>query len=194
MTETKTQRHNPQVARTRQRAIEATLELMADIGLPACTFDAISERSGVARSTLYRHWSNPSELIMDALNCEEVERVVPDIGNLRDDMLTAMLELGNNLEHSPWGRLGPQLIAAASIEPEMRAIQTRTSQYHLGIDVQIIERAIDRDEIPQTIDAEHAALLFSAPIFYRHLYTSQPIEAKWIKEHVDRTVELLIPS
>ena len=193
MTETKEHTDNPRITPTRQRALEATLELAADSGLKACTFEAISERSGVARSTLYRHWSNPSELVIDALTYEGVERVIPDTGTLRDDMLTAMLELGRNLQTSTWGRLVPQLIAAASIDPEMRAIQAGNSEYHLGIDVEIIERAVTRGEIAEGVDANHAALLFSSPIFYRHLYAQQPVDARWIKDHVDKTVALLSP-
>ncbi len=106
-------------------------------------------------------------------------------------MLTAMLELGQSLEHATWGRLVPQLIAAASIEPEMRAIQTRISEYHIGIDAQIIERAKTRGEVAEGVDTAHSALLFSAPIFYRHHYAHQPFDARWITAHVDQTVALL---
>ena len=55
MADTKQRRDDPRMARTRARAFEATLELAAESGLHACTFDAVSERSGIARSTLYRH-------------------------------------------------------------------------------------------------------------------------------------------
>jgi AcrR family transcriptional regulator len=119
MTEPIQHKSNPRIARTRARVLEATLELAADSGLQACTFDAVSERSGVARSTLYRHWSNQAELVMEAIQSQEVKRVAPNTGNLRDDMLNAMLELGRGLEDSLWGGMVPQLVAAAYIDPEM---------------------------------------------------------------------------
>lgn len=191
MTDKKQNNINPRIARTRARVLEATLELAADSGLQACTFDAVSERSGVARSTLYRHWSSQAELVMEAIESQEVERVAPDTGNLRDDMFTAMLELGRGLEHSLWGAMVPQLVAAAYIDPEMSDIQRKNAEYHQAIDVEIIERAITRGEIPVDTDSAHAALLFVAPIFYRKVIARQPIDAQWIAAHVDKTVSLL---
>ena len=79
----------------------ATLDLAAESGLGACTFEAISERSGIARSTLYRHWKNSSELVVDAIKSQSIERVAADTGTLRDDMLHWMLELGRALEPFP---------------------------------------------------------------------------------------------
>ncbi len=108
MTDTKQRRDDPRMARTRARALEATLELAAESGLHACTFDAVSERSGIARSTLYRHWSNQTELVMEALVSQDVEEhVAHDTGSLRDDMLVHMLRLERELEDSTWGRWFP---------------------------------------------------------------------------------------
>ena len=192
MTETRQHREDPRIAATRQRALDAALDLVASSGLQGCTFEAVTERSGVARSTLYRYWDNKSELVLDALKSKEQERIAPDTGNLRDDMLTSMLELGHYLK--TWGALVPQLLAAASIDPDMGDIQRGRSEYHLGIDVQVVERAIARGEIAEDTDADHAALLFSAPIFYRHLYAREPVDAKWITSHIDKTVALLQPT
>lgn len=184
---------NPRVTRTRMRALEATLELAGDSGLHACTFEAVSERSGIARSTLYRHWSNPSELVMDALKSQVIERVAPDTGSLRDDMLSSMLELQQTLENTTWGALLPQLMAAAAIDINMSHVQKRAAEYHLNIDVEIIERAKVRGEIAPDTDSAHISLLFTAPIFYRYLQARQSIKPKWITSHVDKIVELLRP-
>lgn len=191
MAETAPTHDDPRITRTRHQAMEATLELLAESGLQGCTFETISERSGVARSTLYRHWNNKTELLMDALRGQVIERTTPDTGNLRDDMLTAMLELGHALRDTPWGAMVAQLMAAAAIDPDVAEIQEAASEYHTGIESSIIQRAIDRGEIADDIDPEHAALLFSAPIFYRHLFNRQTTDDKWITNHIDRTATLL---
>ena len=191
MADTKQRRDDPRVARTRARALEATLELAAESGLHACTFDAVSERSGIARSTLYRHWSNQSELVMDALESQDVEHVAHDTGSLRDDMLIHMLGLGRELESSTWGAMVPQLVAAASTDPDMSDILRKGSDHYLRIDAEIIERAQERGEVATDIDSTHAALLFSAPIFYRYFMARQPVDGRWITSHVDAIVGLL---
>ena len=192
MMDIKKRRDDPRMARTRARALEATLELAAEFGLHACTFDAVSERSGIARSTLYRHWSNQSELVMDALQSHHVyEHVAPNTGSLRDDMLVHILELGQHLEGTTMGAMIPQLVAAASTDPDMSDIMMNVSVHFLRIDAEIIERAKERGEVATDIDSTYAALLFSAPIFYRLLLARKPIDGKWITSHVDAIVGLL---
>ena len=193
MTDTKQRRDDPRMARTRARALEATLELAADSGLHACTFDAVSERSGIARSTLYRHWSNQAELVTDALRSQDqdVDHVVHDTGSLRDDMLVQMLRLGRELESSTWGAMAPQLMAAAATDPNLSDILRKGSDRYLRIDSEIIERAQERGEVASDIDSTHAALLFSAPIFYRYFMARHPVDGRWITSHVDAIVRLL---
>jgi len=192
MTDTKFRRDDPRVARTRARAFEATLELAAESGLHACTFDAVSERSGIARSTLYRHWSNPSELVTEALLSQDVEEhVAHDTGSLRDDMLVHMLRLGREIESSTWGAMVPQLVAAASTNPNMSDILRKGSVYYLGIVAEIVERARERGEVATDIDSTHVALLFSSPIFYRYFMSCQPVDGRWITSYVDAIVGLL---
>ena len=193
MADTKQRKDDPRGARTRARALEATLELAAESGLHACTFDAVSERSGIARSTLYRHWSNQSELVMDALESLDVEHTAVDTGSLRDDMLIHMLGLGREIEGSTWGAMVPQLVAAASTHPDMSDILRKSSDYYLGIVTEIIERAQERGEIATDNDSNHVALLFSAPIFYRYFLARQPVDGRWITSHVDAIVGLLRP-
>ena len=45
--------------------------------------------------------------------------------------------------------------------------------------------------IPDTIDPEHAAVLFSAPVFYRHLFDPGSATTRWITDHIDKTAALL---
>ncbi len=128
---------------------------------------------------------------MDALQSQFIERIAPDTGNLRDDMLTAMLGLGHALEQTTWGGVTAQLLAAAAIDPEMRRIQQSMADHHVAFDSNIIKRAIKRGELSEETEPEHTALLFSAPIFFRHLFTRQATDPKWITAHVDRTIKLI---
>ena len=117
MKDSKDWRDDPRVGRTRARWFEAKLELAAESGLHACTFDAVSERSGIALTTLDRHWSNQTNLVMEALESQDVEeQVAHDTRGLRDNMLVYLLGLGREMEYSTLGAMVPQLVAAASTE------------------------------------------------------------------------------
>ena len=59
-------RTDPRVALSRQRVLAATLDLLTDTGLGGLTIDDVSKRSGVAKTTIYRHWPNRTTLVIDA--------------------------------------------------------------------------------------------------------------------------------
>ena len=192
MKDSKDWRDDPRVARTRARAFEVVLELAAESGLHACTFDAVSERSGIARSTLYRHWSNQAELVMEALESQDLEgHVAHDTGSLRDDMLILLIGAEQELENSTWGALVPQLVAAAATDPDMSDMLRKSSDYYLGIITEVVQRAQERGEVARDIDAAHVALLFAAPIFYRYFMARYPVDGRWITSHVDAIMRLL---
>ena len=87
----------------------------------------------------------------------------------------------------------PQLVAAASTDPDMSDMLKKGLEYYLRIVAEIIERAQERGEVATDIDATHVALLFSAPTFYRYFLARQPVDGRWITSHVDAIVGLLRP-
>lgn len=50
---------------TRERLLEATLELLAEGGYAAASVAAITSRAGVASGTLYRHFASKEELFVE---------------------------------------------------------------------------------------------------------------------------------
>ena len=50
---------DPRVLVSRERVLTATLDLLVEAGLGELTIDDISRRSGVAKTTIYRHWAGP---------------------------------------------------------------------------------------------------------------------------------------
>lgn len=62
----KTRRPDPRLAQTRKAVLEATFELVGELGFSGATIEKIAERSDIARSTIYRHWPDPSRLYIEA--------------------------------------------------------------------------------------------------------------------------------
>ena len=58
-------RRAEQVDQTRQRIVEATVELHGSVGPAATTVAAIADRAGVTRLTVYRHFPDEAALIDD---------------------------------------------------------------------------------------------------------------------------------
>jgi len=85
----------------------------------------------------------------------------------------------------------PQLVAAAATDPDLSDMLRKGSDHYLRMDAEIIERAHARGEVASDIDSTHAALLFSAPIFYKYFIARNPVDGRWITSHVDAIVGLL---
>ena len=54
------------VRRSRETVLGVTAELLFERGLAGASVDEITRRSGVAKTTIYRHWPNRNALIIDA--------------------------------------------------------------------------------------------------------------------------------
>ena len=68
--------------------LKATTELAAEGGLEDLTLNAIAERAGVGRPTIYRRWSS-KEALLDEVVAKMVEEHfrLPKRGNIRDELI-----------------------------------------------------------------------------------------------------------
>ena len=70
--------------------LDAVAQIALDDGLGAVTIDEVARRSGVAKTTVYRHFPTKPELLVAALDQLVGPPVAPDTGSLVGD-LTAFL-------------------------------------------------------------------------------------------------------
>ena len=82
MTSTEQEPTSPRAARSREKLLAAATDLLVEAGPTAVTVDAVSERSGVAKSTLYRHWGSRDDMLVDVVrsNLPEPEPIDVDQG------------------------------------------------------------------------------------------------------------------
>jgi AcrR family transcriptional regulator len=95
----------------------AAVEEAAAAGPGRLTMDAIAKRAATARTTLYRRWSDPLDLLLDALaDLHPVEQPTPSADDLRGDLIDSlrlMIEWG----FSPAGRAVMAILADPARDP-----------------------------------------------------------------------------
>ncbi len=116
---------DPRIARSRAAVIEAAAELLAEEGMSGFSIDAVSRRSGVARTTIYRHWPESRELFFDAFRSFGGPPPLPDTGSIRDDMVAYFRLLVDHLQESRAGSALPVLLDATLRDPTMRELHRR---------------------------------------------------------------------
>ncbi|MEM7276133.1 MAG: TetR/AcrR family transcriptional regulator, partial [Actinomycetota bacterium] len=152
----------PRSEAARQKVIEATQTLVAEHGMDGATVDAIAKRSGVAKTTIYRHFRTGNELLVHALDCQ-VERIpAPDTGSLEGD-LVAMFTMLSHIAGDPGMRqMVLDMLSAASKDPDLAAVQEAMVAERKRPLEEIVLRAVDRGEIPP-IPIDDAVIFIEGP-------------------------------
>ncbi len=187
---TKTKEIDPRIERTRRVVLDAAAELVGECGFGRASIEAISERSGVARSTIYRHWPERSELLVEAVGKRVGPVAAIDSGDLRTDLLEVFSQLGNLLSSEPTRSVAASFIAEAMRDPELAALHAKFTERRRAASTTLIEKAISRGDLPKTTDPAAMADDLAAPVFFRALILHQPIDKTWIESHVDRWIEI----
>lgn len=82
---------DPRIALTRRRVLEAARKLLSEEGQEAVTPTRLAGLTGVSRSTIYRRWPNPDDIIFEAIADNTEAPPFAPSGDTRQD-LTRYLE------------------------------------------------------------------------------------------------------
>jgi AcrR family transcriptional regulator len=160
----------PRLSRTREAVLSATAQLLREGGLGAATIDAIRDRSGISKTTIYKHWPNRLSVAIDAFADRlALDTVLPDTGTARDD-LTQQIRTVSAFYSSPVGSVFAALLSQAAQDQDARSwLETRLdgSRQH-GIDV-LWQKAVLRGEVRSDLTANLAFDILFGPLMWRLL-------------------------
>src|SRR5215203_5293355 len=78
----------PRSEEARRKALAAAIDLLVEKGVGDLTIEEVAQRSGVAKTTIYRHWPERASLIVDTVRTSFEHVSTPDTGSLRGDLET----------------------------------------------------------------------------------------------------------
>src|SRR5580698_4686093 len=167
---------DPRVVVSRERVLTATLDLLTEAGLGGLTIDDVSKRSGVAKTTIYRHWSNRNALIIDAcLRMTDGDDEPPDTGSLEGDVKAILTNLAELLVTARWSSILPSIVDAAERDPEIAEVHSRLQRWHAAPLRAALERAALRGEIAPEADLSAIAAAVWGPLYFRRRFSREPI-------------------
>lgn len=176
---------DPRVARTRAAVLDATADLLADVGFERITVDAIAERVGCARSTIYRNWEHPADVLIDGFRQLCRTHVPPDLGSLEAELTAFGHSLAVALTEEPMGRALPSLIGAAAHDDQLRTLLAEFSAERRAESLVVLERAVLRGEVATDADLEAPLVRFVSPFFMHRLVTGLPLDDAFVAAQVD---------
>ena len=84
--------------------LDAALALLIERGYGELTIEAVAAESGVAKSTIYRHWPSRVELINDAFHELKPPLPVPTEGDVRERLVAVLENLAQQRRRLAAGR------------------------------------------------------------------------------------------
>lgn len=172
---------DPRIERTRRVVVDAAVELLAADGVAQVTIDGIAERSGVARSTIYRHWPDRADLFAEAFGIVCAVTDVVEVGSFLAELRQRASELAHGLSHEAWGRMLPSVVGSADHDPDLRSALDAFTAQRRHEATAVVERAIGRGELDPSIEVEATLERFVAPFFFRRLMTGQPLDDAFVE-------------
>ncbi len=176
------------VRRSRKNVLAATAELLFEKGFSGATVDEISRRSGVARTTIYRHWPTRADLLRDACSTIGTPQDVPDTGNFETDATALMTDLAQRLRTAKWTSVLPSIIDAAERDPDVADMYSQLQRGYAAPFETVILRAVERSELPEDTDAALLIAALIGPLFYRRWFSRAPLTDAFAKQIVQKVV------
>ncbi len=171
------------------RILRATRALIDDIGAAEVTIDAVAERAGVSRPSIYRRWATRPELLFAAQSNASVAVEFPDTGSLRGDLIAAVSHLVSVMSRSDRSVAGAQfgrMIADAAFAERVwsqRWIPDRNAVHRLWV------RALDRGEVDSRTDGAAAIDDLVAVCLFRVYLGHQDLQRIDVESIVDRVLD-----
>jgi AcrR family transcriptional regulator len=154
---------------TQQRIRDTALELLIAEGVKGFTIDEICRRSGIAKTTIYRHWPSVHDLLVDTVASQIEHLPTPDTGGLRSDLGVLFGQVMSMPEITGKRRMMLGLMQAATDDQDLRnALNKLTRERSLPVR-NVLQHARQRRELPDSIDLDHAIDLIEGPIVYRYM-------------------------
>jgi len=188
---------DPRVARSHAAVMDAARDLLVELGPDGLTVDAVVARSGVAKSTLYRHWRTRDDLVADvfAACMPPMEPVPPGLPGT--EALRALAgQMARSLADPGWQRLLPAMILLRTSSDEMARLnqELRSSLHDLVVDV--FDRCVLEGVLDPAVleDPERTGLLLIGPLLAVALIHGEEVGDDFVDEVVGRFVRGHAPS
>ncbi len=154
--------------------------LLETSGVGGFSVDEVARRSGVAKTTIYRHWPTRERLVLDACARLGAEQETPDTGALLGDLRTYLTTLAELLQGANWSAVLPSIVDAAERDSQFATVHADIQRRHATPVRQIVERAIVRHKLPEDTDPGMFAALVLGPLFYRRWFSREPLDDAFV--------------
>lgn len=169
--------------------LEATLEVLAEVGYDLLTMDAVASRAKASKATLYRRWRGKPELVVAAIMAHKGDAAVPDTGSLRGDLLEAYCGSSGGLDDPVAQTVLTTVVTAMGRDPEFAEVYRRDFiAPKVASSRAIYERARERGEVHPDVDLAILAPSLAGIVLHRAFLLGDAVTPELVGRVLDEVV------
>lgn len=148
--------------------------------------DGIAAASGVSKATVYKHWANKDELLIDVIRKISSGHPTFDSGDPREDLTNLLRHLSQAVKSEELTRIWPRIISYAVSNPNFgRALQQYAFSPRRELVIRMLQAASEKGGLRADIDPEFAMDLLIGPVMHRRFVD----QGKVPEDFAERVVE-----
>ncbi len=168
--------------------MEATFGLLYETGVGGFSVDEVARRSGVAKTTIYRHWPSREALVIDACSKITAAQDTPDTGSLEGDLTAILSYVAELLQTANWASVLPSIVDLAEREPQFAEVHSTIQRGHAAPLRVVLQRAIDTGALAAETDIPTTVAGLLGPLFYRRWFSREPIDHRFVETIIKRAI------
>jgi AcrR family transcriptional regulator len=177
----------PRSEEAHQAILDATLDLLVEVGFSSLTVEGVASRAGVGKATIYRRWPSKLPLVVEAFGqlpgFDEV-----DSGSVAEDLKRMLRGYIHAFNSTPLATVLPSLAGERAHNPELSELYDPVSRQRRQPLIRALERGVERGELPADLDLELAADLVVGPIAVALYSKGAKLQAKMVAPIVDLAI------
>ncbi len=171
-----------------QKVRDTAADLLVEQGVLGFTVDEVARRSGVAKTTIYRHWPSAQTLLIDTIACQIEALPTPNTGALRSDLQALYEQILPTADIPGRRRMMLGLIQAADDDPSLHdTLMAMMHQRNQPLR-NVLELAQLRGELAPGIDLDLALDVVEGPLIYRFMLRGEVPNT----EHMNALLDLVV--
>ena len=158
------------IARTRSAVLRSATDLLVEGGPSAVTIDAIVAHSGVAKSTIYRHWESRDEVLVDAIETCAPTLDTPDPALGFEHAVRAIVDQACAALNDPeWARMIPALLLLKAHQSDIAKLDERLGRHQDQTLEAIVAMGVVEGRLREGADIEEIGAQLVGPLVFAHL-------------------------
>lgn len=172
-----------------QEILEATLDVLADVGYDRLTMDAVASAARASKATLYRRWETKASLVLEAVLAQKGPlAAVPDTGSLRGDLLASHCGRGGLTDERQLSIFSSVLTALGRDTEFADGFRTRFLGPKVEATRELFGRARERGEIRDDVDLDIVGSALAGIVLHREFVMGEVPTPERIAAVIDQVI------